>query len=71
MRLSKKQKNKKVNSIDLIGIEDTSEFTTEQLTRNYTSNKELILQEMLNEEVSRKIVFFREDMTCPIHCYPL
>lgn len=49
-RYSKKQKTtKNLNSIDLIGTDDTSKLTPEQLTSNYTSNKELILQEMLNE----------------------
>ena len=69
-RYSKKQKTTKtVNSIDLIGTDDTSKLTPEQLTSNCTSNKELILQEMLNEEVSSKIVLFLEDMTCPTRCY--
>ena len=48
IRVSKKQKNNKKWTASN-GTDDTSELTTEQLKSNYTSNKELILQEMLNE----------------------
>ena len=57
-----------MNSIYLIGTNDTFALTNEQLTGDYNSYKVLILQEMLNEEVNMKKSTFprRYDVSYPL-----